>query len=82
MNENVNYFRQYKSEKEKIIVIPLNEMFCTGIPPFRTMKSVLMSSGVGKKKVVCQLPQNIISPIKIKKPLASNLNMKKNQTLY
>lgn len=38
------------------------------IPPFRTMKSALMSFGE-LKKVVCHYPQNILSLIKIKKSL-------------
>lgn len=61
-------------------------MFSKGMPPFRTMKSALMSFSVKKgkkkalveKKVVCQLSQNIISPIKMSKSLASNPSRKKN----
>lgn len=48
-------------------------MFCKGILPFRTMKSALMSFGE-EKKVVCQLPQNMLSLIKMKKSLVSNVH--------
>lgn len=44
MSSSLNYFWKYKSEREKIItIISLNEMFYKGIPPFRTIKSALMS---------------------------------------